>query len=146
MKSKLLVSIIINNYNYDRFLAEAIDNALDHTYANTEVVVNDGSTAHSLDITQRYKDRIVAVFKDDGEQALAINAAFAASKDQIIYLRDAKDTFFSNKVDEFVKLFESQLNIYWVFTESAQIEPKDLVDMDVRATIQNILNNKSEDL
>ena len=28
MNSNILVSIIINNYNYERFLAEAIDSAL----------------------------------------------------------------------------------------------------------------------
>jgi glycosyltransferase involved in cell wall biosynthesis len=42
---QLLVSIIINNYNYERFLAEAIDSALNQTYPDFEViVVNDGST------------------------------------------------------------------------------------------------------
>ena len=42
---KHLASIIINNYNYDRFLAEAIDSALNQTYPHIEViVVDDGST------------------------------------------------------------------------------------------------------
>ena len=39
-----LVSIIINNYNYGRFLAEAIQSALDKSYHHTEIiVVDDGS-------------------------------------------------------------------------------------------------------
>lgn len=40
-----LVSMIINNYNYARFLCEAIDSALNQNYPNFEViVVDDGST------------------------------------------------------------------------------------------------------
>ena len=47
-------SIIINNYNYGRFLAEAIDSALAQTYANTEViVVDDGSTDDSREIIKQ---------------------------------------------------------------------------------------------
>ena len=40
-------SIIINNYNYDRFLAEAIESALAQTYAETEVIVVDDVTQPS---------------------------------------------------------------------------------------------------
>jgi glycosyltransferase involved in cell wall biosynthesis len=57
MNENLLVSIIINNY--DRFLAEAIDSALNQTYANTEViVVDDGSTDKSREIIAGYGDPI----------------------------------------------------------------------------------------
>ena len=45
MEDGPLVSIIINNYNYDRFLDEAISSALNQTYPHVEVVVvDDGST------------------------------------------------------------------------------------------------------
>ena len=33
-----LVSIIINNYNYDRYLRAAIDSALTQTYSPVEVI------------------------------------------------------------------------------------------------------------
>ncbi|MEO1100150.1 MAG: glycosyltransferase, partial [Bacteroidota bacterium] len=37
MNSELLVSIIINNYNYEAFIRDAIDSALSQTYENVEV-------------------------------------------------------------------------------------------------------------
>ena len=44
-KDSLLVSIVINNYNYGPFISEARDSALNQTYPHTEViVVDDGST------------------------------------------------------------------------------------------------------
>ena len=42
------ISIIVNNYNYDLYLAEAIDSALAQSYEKIEViVVDDGSTDDS---------------------------------------------------------------------------------------------------
>jgi len=51
----LLVSIVIDSYNYDRYLEEAINSALNQTYPNIEViVVDDGSTDNSREIISRY--------------------------------------------------------------------------------------------
>ena len=47
----MLVTILITNYNYGRFLCEAIDSALNQSYPHTEViVVDDGSTDDSREI------------------------------------------------------------------------------------------------
>jgi glycosyltransferase involved in cell wall biosynthesis len=54
------VSIIINNYNYGRFLKNAIDSALVQTHAQIEViVVDDGSTDHSREIIASYGSRVI---------------------------------------------------------------------------------------
>ena len=76
-----LVTIVVNNYNYARFLAEAIDSALAQTYAALEVVVvDDGSTDESREIIAQYGGRVIPVLKDNGGQASAFNAGFAAAR------------------------------------------------------------------
>lgn len=53
-----LVSILIYNYNYGRFLRECMDSALDQTYANIEVLFSDNaSTDDSWDIALDYQQR-----------------------------------------------------------------------------------------
>ncbi|GAB4470226.1 MAG: glycosyltransferase family 2 protein [Elainellaceae cyanobacterium] len=90
-----LVSIIINNYNYGRFLRQAIDSSLNQTYSDIEViVVDDGSQDGSPDIILSYGDRIIPVLKKNGGQASAMNAGFRASKGEIIVFLDADDYFF----------------------------------------------------
>lgn len=87
-----LVSIIINNYNYGRYLSEAIESALRQTYPYTEViVVDDGSNDESRSVIDRFDGRIVAVLKENGGQASAFNAGFATSNGDIVIFLDADD-------------------------------------------------------
>src|SRR5688572_7501809 len=98
-----LVSILINNYNYGRFLRQAIDSALSQTYGNIEVVVvDDGSTDESREIVVNYGERVRPVLKDNGGQASAFNAGFAASRGELIALLDSDDLFVAEKIEKCV--------------------------------------------
>jgi glycosyltransferase involved in cell wall biosynthesis len=106
MQSQPLVSIIINNYNYDRFLAEAIDSALGQTYSPLEVVVvDDGSTDRSHEIIAAYGTRILPVLKQNGGQVSALNAGVEASRGDLVCFLDADDIFLPHKVAELVQLW-----------------------------------------
>jgi glycosyltransferase involved in cell wall biosynthesis len=107
MKDAPLVSIIVNNHNYGRFLRDAIDSALGQTYPYTEVVVvDDGSTDDSPDIIASYGDRIVPVLKENGGQGSAVNAGFAASQGELVVFLDADDYLFPTTVERMVAAWE----------------------------------------
>jgi glycosyltransferase involved in cell wall biosynthesis len=108
-------SIIINNYNYGRFLQEAIDSALDQTYATTEViVVDDGSTDDSREIIASYGNSIIPVLKDNGGQASAFNAGFLVSSGEVVFFLDADDRFFPTTVEAAMNLFEPNIaKMHW---------------------------------
>ena len=98
------VSIIINNYNYGRFLRDAIDSALAQTYPNVEViVVDDGSTDNSREIIASYGSRIIPVLKENGGQASAFNAGFAASTGDIIFFLDSDDALLPEAAETIVR-------------------------------------------
>ncbi|MEL7077906.1 MAG: glycosyltransferase [Cyanobacteria bacterium J06582_2] len=110
MKSLPFVSIIVNNYNYDRFLGEAIDSALNQTYPNTEViVVDDGSTDNSRSIIASYGARIIPILQPNGKQAAAFNSGFAQSKGDIIIFLDSDDYLLPEAVDEIVKVWQPNI-------------------------------------
>ena len=100
---KSLVSIIINNYNYGRFVADAIESALAQTYSNCEViVVDDGSQDDSREVISGFGNRIKTVFKSNGGQSSAFNAGFAESSGDVICFLDSDDVFLPNKVQQAV--------------------------------------------
>ncbi|MCA1991986.1 MAG: glycosyltransferase [Coleofasciculus sp. S288] len=140
MSNSLSVSIIINNYNYGQFLSDAINSALNQTYSNFEVVVvDDGSTDHSRDIIASYKDEIVPVLKENGGQASAFNAGFAASKGDIICFLDADDIFIPEKAEEIAKIFERHLESGWCF------HPLRLVDENVKTLLEINIKDPSRE-
>lgn len=111
-----LVSILINNYNYGHFLAEAIDSALNQTYPSIEViVVDDGSTDNSREIIESYAPKIIPILKENGGQATAFNMGFAASQGDIICFLDSDDLFEPHKIEEIVKIFTQYPDIGWCF-------------------------------
>jgi glycosyltransferase involved in cell wall biosynthesis len=105
----MLVSIVINNYNYARFLAQAIHSALDQRYPHVEViVVDDGSTDHSRAVMASFGARITPIYKENGGQASAFNAGFAHSHGEVVIFLDADDTLTPDAVARVVDAFHSQ--------------------------------------
>ncbi|HEX9422757.1 MAG TPA: glycosyltransferase [Pyrinomonadaceae bacterium] len=116
MRQTLPASVIISNYNYGRFLREAVDSALRQTYGNTEViVVDDGSTDGSREIIAIYGDQITPVLKENGGQASAFNAGFAVSRGDVIFFLDADDMLLPTAVERAVPLFDSPevAKVHW---------------------------------
>lgn len=110
------VSILINNYNYERFLSEAISSALDQTYAPFEViVVDDGSTDNSLSVVGSYGDRVKLIAKQNGGQASAFNAGFEASSGDVVCFLDSDDLFLPDKVAHVVEIFNENPDFGWCF-------------------------------
>lgn len=88
----MAVSIVINNYNYARYLGAAIDSALAQSEPALEViVVDDGSTDHSRDVIEHYGARIQAIFQPNGGQAAAFNTGIRAARGEWVWLLDADD-------------------------------------------------------
>ncbi len=115
MDSQPIVSIIIVNYNYASYVAEAINSAMSQTYPNTEViVVDDGSTDDSRQIIASYRDRVKSIFKENGGQASAANAGFNASVGSIVLFLDSDDVLHSDALKCIVLKFEENISkVHW---------------------------------
>lgn len=85
-------SIIIANYNYERYVGNAIDSALAVRWPDVEViVVDDGSTDQSRQVIAAYGDHVIPILQENAGQLTACNVGFArATGDWIIFL-DADD-------------------------------------------------------
>jgi len=141
-----LASVIVDNYNYARYLPQAIESALAQTYPRTEViVVDDGSTDGSREIIAGYGDRIRPVLKANGGQASAFNAGFTASRGDVLVFLDADDMLSPTAVQEAVRCFEEPgvVKVHWPLreldwsgSETGRLVPEgDLPEGDLRELV-----------
>ncbi len=142
-----LVSIIIINFNYGRFLRAAIDSALAQTYAPVEVIaVDDGSTDNSHAVIYSYDERISAIFKPNGGQPSAFNAGFRASHGGIVMFLDADDVLAPNAVQEVVRAWRPGVaKVQFVLAQinaegralggTVPYSPARMLEGDIRASI-----------
>jgi glycosyltransferase involved in cell wall biosynthesis len=111
-----LVTIVINNYNYGRFLRTAIESALAQTYRPLEVlVVDDGSTDDSRDIMATFGDRIIPMPKENGGQTSAMNHGFAACRGDVVLFLDADDGLLPMAVESVIGHFDDPaiVKVHW---------------------------------
>lgn len=107
------VSLVVNNYNYGRFLRQCIDSALAQDYPQKEVVVvDDASTDDSAEIIRGYADAVVPILKPvNGGQGAAFNAGFAACHGDIVIYLDADDYLYPGAVTRVVQEWQPGLAV-----------------------------------
>jgi len=104
---KPLVSIIIPNYNKEKYIKEAIDSALNQTYKNIEViVVDDGSTDGSKEIIKSYGNRIRAYFLPHRNANVCRNFGIKNSKGEYIQFLDSDDIISKDKIEKQIEVFK----------------------------------------
>ncbi len=112
MDERPLVSIIINNYNYEQYLRAAIDSALSQVDQPVEViVVDDGSTDKSREMIRSYSDRVTPIFKNNGGQASALNAGYACSRGEVIIFLDSDDVLLPETARRVTDVFLAKPNV-----------------------------------
>lgn len=92
-------SIIIDNYNYAKFLPEAIESAVGQTQKSQIIVVDDGSKDNSREVISGYGEQILKVFKKNGGQASAFNAGFALATGDLIFFLDSDDMLENDAIE-----------------------------------------------
>ena len=113
-----LVSILIANYNNEKFLSRSINSCLNQTYTNFEIIIfDDKSTDNSKSILQNYEknDKIKIFFNDQKKKNVpALDAAnsyfnaFKKSNGSIISLLDSDDYFDNNKILKIVEFLREE--------------------------------------
>ena len=94
-KDSPLVSVIIPVYNVEKYLAGALESAMEQTLKEIEIIaVDDGSTDSSADILQAYAardDRIRIISKANTGYGHTVNTGMDAARGKYIQILEADD-------------------------------------------------------
>lgn len=109
-----LISVVLANYNGERFLAETLESVAAQTFSDFEVVlVDDGSTDGSGAILQAFADahpervRLFMRPKNEG-QGPAFNFGVEQAQGDLVALLDSDDLWLPNKLERLAALYQAQ--------------------------------------
>lgn len=99
-----LASIIVSNYNYARFVGDAIRSALRQTWGSVEVVVvDDGSTDDSRDVIAAFGARIRTAWLQHVGQCACLNEGVRISTGHFVLFLDADDCLLEDAIARLVQ-------------------------------------------
>jgi glycosyltransferase involved in cell wall biosynthesis len=110
---KPAVTVLIDTYNHERFIEEAIVSVLDQDFPASEMeilVVDDGSTDRTADIVQKFGPRVRYLRKENGGQASAFNFGIPQAQGEIIAFLDGDDWWAKNKLRTVMEVFDKNPN------------------------------------
>jgi glycosyltransferase involved in cell wall biosynthesis len=122
MMKKNFISILITNYNKEKFLNSSLKSVLQQNYSNFEILLfDDFSTDGSLRIIKKFKK--IKLFQNEKKKSIyaplnqlnGIIYLYKKSKGNIICLMDADDQFLSKKIEYVSKKFDKEKETKCIF-------------------------------
>lgn len=114
------ISIITPNYNYAHYLPELLESLLLQTYTNWEhIIIDDGSTDHSVELIQSYVKKYPTHFKlvmqENAGQSKALNHALELVTGDLIMWINSDDSFCPDIFEPIVDIFRDNADLEVLF-------------------------------
>ena len=113
-----LATVLIANYNNSKYIDECLTSVINQNYKKIEIiVVDDNSSDNSLQILNKYIDKIKLIKKKQKiglgsfDQMSSYYEAFKESKGEIIFFLDSDDYFHLNKISIIMNEFQKNKKI-----------------------------------
>jgi glycosyltransferase involved in cell wall biosynthesis len=126
-----VISVITVVYNGEKHLENTIKSVIDQSYNNIQyIIIDGGSTDNSLNIIQKYKDKInYWISEPDNGIYYAMNKGIDAVKGNWVNFMNVGDTFFDNNV-------LSELFLSFDYSDTDIIYGNVLLNLDIGLSVR----------
>ena len=112
--SRPFVSVLIDTYNHEKFIEQAITSVLEQDFAASDreiIVVDDGSTDRTPEIVKKFEPQVRLLRKQNGGQASAFNLGIPQCRGEVVAFLDGDDWWEPGKLAAVLSAFESHAEI-----------------------------------
>ena len=112
-----IVSVLIDTYNHERFIEEALASVLGQDYpaGDREVlVVDDGSTDRTPELLRKFEPHVRVLRKPNGGQASAFNLGIQQCRGDVVAFLDADDWWAPGKLSRVVATMREEPDVGFV--------------------------------
>src|SRR5271157_2338538 len=112
--ARCIISVLIDTYNHERFIEQAIRSALEQDFPASEreiLVVDDGSQDRTPEIAAKFAPQVRLIRKTNGGQASAFNAGIPECQGEIVAFLDGDDWWAPAKLKLVVAAFSENSEV-----------------------------------
>ena len=122
------VSVIIPTYNSAQYVTQAIENVLEQTYKDFEIlVIDDGSKDDTAEVVKKYGDAVRYIYQENAGVSVARNKGIKESVGKYVSFLDADDTWLPRKLELQMEAFKRNPEYKFCFsafvTVTADLQP-----------------------
>ena len=130
-----IISIYITNYNYEKYIKQAIESVLNQTLQNFELfIIDDGSTDNSKNIIESYAGhpQINIIYQQNKGLNITNNIALRLANGKYIMRLDADDYLVNNALENMVSYLEEDDDLGMVFPDYYLVDATNNIIAEVK--------------
>lgn len=121
-----LVSVLVPTFNRARYLAEAVNSALNQTYQDVEVmIVDDGSTDDTRQVVEGLQDeRVRYVYQENRGVSAALNTAWRTARGEYLAMLGSDDVWLPDLLEDLVPSLEGDPRLGLAYARAQGMDPQ----------------------
>ena len=129
------VTVYVTNYNYGRYLRQAIESVLSQTLKDIElIIIDDGSSDESSEMLSHYEamENVFIVFQERRGLAKSSNLALKMARADYIVRLDADDYLEPDALESLANVLDERQDVVMVFPDYFEVDEAGAILTEVR--------------
>jgi len=148
IKKKNLISILMNCYNSEKYIKEAIESLRIQSFKDWRLIIwDDASEDRTLELVRKFNDDRIQIFENKKHSGLGAGRIKATKflNSKYTSILDSDDVFQRDKLEKQINILESNKNFglvaswYETINEKSKITKKTKINNDNKQIIENFL-------
>ena len=142
------VSVCMPNYNYGRFIGQAIQSVLDQTFTDFEIIiVDDASTDNSVSVIKNFSDERIKFYQNEKNigRVKNINKCLSLASGEYVTLLPSDDIYLPTSLEKSVEILDSNPEVGLAYSSGGTIDEDGVVIREHHPFSQDYIINGEEE-